>query len=204
MLNRRSFLTMAAAAATMPTAALAQVSLKELKPGVSGSVEAGGPRAPSAVKIQRQLEKEPEVILAPEERVPVERLKRNNTIRRHAPSIDIQAINFEFGSAEIPYDQYWKIEEIAIAMRRILRRRRFELFLIEGHTDAVGSRYSNYQLSFARARSLKRVLVREFGIPGRVLETEGYGEDYLLVPVPYAEWRNRRVTLRRITEFVRG
>ncbi len=193
MLNRRSFLTMTAAAAAMPSTALAQVS-----------VVSSGPRAPSAARIQKQLEEEPEVILAPKERVPVEQLKRNNQLRRHAPSIDIQAINFEFGSAEIPYDEFWKVEEIAIAMRRILRRRRREYFLIEGHTDAVGSRYNNYRLSVARARSLKRVLVREFGIPGWALETEGYGEDYLLVPVPYAEWRNRRVTLRRITDFIHG
>ena len=31
----------------------------------------------------------------------------------------------------------------------------------------------------------------------------GYGEDYLLVQTLSEEWRNRRVTLRRIDEFVR-
>jgi outer membrane protein OmpA-like peptidoglycan-associated protein len=36
----------------------------------------------------------------------------------------------------------------------------------------------------------------------RAIDTIGYGEDDLLVPTPYAEWRNRRVTLRRVTDFV--
>ncbi|MCA0338270.1 MAG: OmpA family protein, partial [Proteobacteria bacterium] len=49
----------------------------------------------------------------------------------------------------------------------------------------------------------KWVLVQEFGIPSRALETVGYGEDYLLVQTLNEEWRNRRVTLRRIDEFVR-
>ena len=88
-------------------------------------------------------------------------------------------------------------------MRNILRRRRHEIFLIEGHTDAVGSNRSNQILSEQRARSLARVLNSEFGIPWRAMETVGYGEEFLLVPVPYEEWRNRRVTLRRVTDIVR-
>ena len=46
------------------------------------------------------------------------------------------------------------------------------------------------------------VLVQYFGVPYRALDTIGYGEDHLLVPTPNAEWRNRRVTLRRVTDFV--
>lgn len=186
MLSCRKFITLAAAAVALSGQALAQSN------------------APSAAQIQRKLEAEPEIILAPKDRVPLRHLKKRPELRHRAPSIDIQAINFEFGSAEIPYNQFWKVEEIAIAMRRILRRRRQEVFLIEGHTDAVGSRYSNQLLSERRARSLRRVLVHEFGIPHYALETEGYGEDYLLVQVPYAEWRNRRVTLRRVTDFIHG
>jgi outer membrane protein OmpA-like peptidoglycan-associated protein len=87
-------------------------------------------------------------------------------------------------------------------MERILRRDPGAAFLIEGHTDAVGSDQSNLALSDARAASLKRTLVREFGIPRRALETVGYGEQYLLVPTQYENWRNRRVTLRRIDAFV--
>jgi outer membrane protein OmpA-like peptidoglycan-associated protein len=158
---------------------------------------------PSAATIERQLSAPPRKKLRAEERVTIQEFKRRPEMRRMAPSIDIQSINFAFASSEIDDSQYRKIENIADAMERILRRDRRAAFLIEGHTDAVGSRASNRALSEDRAASLKRVLVREFGIPRSALETVGYGEDYLLVPTENENWRNRRVTLRRIDEFLR-
>jgi len=65
------------------------------------------------------------------------------------------------------------------------------------------SRRSNQVLSERRAASLRRVLVSEFGIPGRALDTVGYGEEFLLVPTQDENWRNRRVTLRNVTEVIR-
>ncbi len=163
---------------------------------------AAAQETPSAAQIERSLKAAPSVVLPPEERLNRREIKRNFQIRRKAPSINIQSINFAFGSADIPRSERWKVERIAVAMNRILRRNPDELFLVEGHTDAVGSRQSNYVLSDRRAASLKRVLVGFFGVPSYALETAGYGEDYLLVPTPYENWRNRRVTLRRITDFV--
>lgn len=157
---------------------------------------------PSAQQIERQLEAAPRVRIRPEERVTIREFKKRPELRRNAPAIDIQSINFAFGSAEIPYSQYGKIENIADAIDRLLRRDRRHVFLIEGHTDAVGSWGSNQGLSEARAASLKSVLVNEFGIPRRALETVGYGEEFLLVPTQNEDWRNRRVTLRRITDQV--
>ena len=118
------------------------------------------------------------------------------------PSIDIQAINFAFGSAQIPVQEHWKVERIADALLDILQHSPDELFLIEGHTDAVGSSGSNLRLSRRRARSLQKLLMYHYGVPSYALETVGYGEEELLVPTLYAEWRNRRVTLRRITDIV--
>ncbi len=157
---------------------------------------------PSAVQIERQLDAQPRIRLRDTDRVTVREFKRRPDLRRAAPSIDIQAINFAFGSDEIPRSQFRKVENIAIAMERILDRDPDTLVLIEGHTDAVGSAGSNQILSERRAASLKRVLVREFGIPRSALETVGYGEDYLLVPTSQEEWRNRRVTLRAIDSFI--
>jgi outer membrane protein OmpA-like peptidoglycan-associated protein len=154
---------------------------------------------PSASQIERSLDAP---VAAPKRRVPMREFKRRPELRRMAPSINIQSINFEFGSSQISPSQYGKIDNIATAMERILRRDPGAAFLIEGHTDAVGSDQSNLALSDARAASLKRTLVREFGIPRRALETVGYGEQYLLVPTQYENWRNRRVTLRRIDAFV--
>lgn len=187
MLNRRNFilsLSSTALAGAMPVSALAQST------------------APSAAQIERSLSAPVRKKIKREQRIQRRELRKRRDIRIAAPSIDIQAINFEFGSSRIPYEEQWKVEEIAIAMRRILRRNSGEIFLIEGHTDAVGSRYNNQLLSEARARSLKRVLARRFGVDRWALEIAGYGEDYLLVPTQRPEWRNRRVTLRRVTDFV--
>lgn len=158
---------------------------------------------PNADRILRQLDVAPTTRVAPQRRVTVDEFKRRPDLRRAAPSIEIQAINFEFGSAEVPASQYRKVEQIANALDRLIARRPGTRILIEGHTDAVGSDASNYALSERRAASLKRVLVREFGVPARALETVGYGEEYLLVPTPYENWENRRVTLRRVDEFLR-
>ena len=160
-------------------------------------------QTPSAAQIERQLDASPQRRIAPERRVRREELRRRPEMRRMAPSIEIQSINFEFGSAEIHPSQYRKIENIARAMDRILDRRGRVVFLIEGHTDAVGSFGSNQDLSERRANSLRRVLVQRFGIPRSSLDTVGYGEEFLLVPTQYEDWRNRRVTLRNITDVIR-
>ncbi len=157
---------------------------------------------PSSDQILRKLEAPVRMAPRRNERVTIREFKRRPELRRAAPSIDIQSINFEFGSAEIPSSQYRKVEIIANALDRLLDRRPDSRVLIEGHTDAVGSDYSNQRLSEARAASLKRMLVREFGMPPYALETVGYGEEYLLVPTSDEEWQNRRVTLRRIDDFV--
>ena len=157
---------------------------------------------PSATQIERQLDAAPRVKLKPNQKVTVREFKRRPELRRMAPSIDIQSINFAFGSAEIPRSQYRKVENIADALEGLLKRRPRAKVLIEGHTDAVGSAASNLALSERRAESLKWTLVREFGIPRRALETVGYGEEFLLVPTQNENWRNRRVTLRRVDDFL--
>ena len=159
--------------------------------------------APSAGQILRKLEAAPRMQVAPNKRVTIRQLKRRPDMRRIAPSIDIQGINFAFGSASIPRSERWKVENIAIAVNTLLDRNPDEVVLIEGHTDAVGSRGSNQSLSEARAFSLKRDLGRYFGVPSYNLETVGYGEDYLLVPTLEENRRNRRVTIRVVTELLR-
>jgi outer membrane protein OmpA-like peptidoglycan-associated protein len=185
MLTRRTLAAALIAAIAMPSLAVAQAT------------------TPSAATIERKLEAAPRVKLRPNERVTIREFKRRPDLRRMARSIDIQSINFAFGSAAISSSQYDNIENIADALQRILRRDRGARVLIEGHTDAVGSFQSNQILSEQRAASLKRTLVREFGVPGYALETVGYGEEFLLVPTQHENWQNRRVTLRRFDDFIR-
>ena len=196
------------AATAVPTAGFAQQGELQL---AQQSNERGPARrrpfqpdnTPSASQIERSLDARPRRQFRPQERVTVREFKRRPDLRRMAPSIEIQSINFDFGSAAIPRDQYDKVERIAEGMRRVLRRNRDAIFLIEGHTDAVGSFQSNQVLSEDRAESLRRVLSRDFRVPSRALETVGYGEEFLLVNTQSEAWENRRVTLRRIDEMVR-
>lgn len=185
-MNRRFVLAGLVAALAMPGAAMAQSR-----------------DMPSADHILRKLETQPRMRMSPERRVTINEFKRRPDLRRAAPSIDIQSINFATGSATIPVSQYPKVEEIGIALRRILNRNPRARFLIEGHTDAVGSYESNLALSERRAASLRRVLSREFRVPSRGMETVGYGEEYLLVNTQRENWQNRRVTIRRIDQFLR-
>jgi outer membrane protein OmpA-like peptidoglycan-associated protein len=164
---------------------------------------AAAQETPSSGQILRQLEAAPKQEVAPEDRVTIQQLKRRPAMRRIAPSIDIRGINFAFGSAEIPRSERWKVENIGDAINQLLDNNPDAIVLIEGHTDAVGSRASNQRLSEARAASLKRDLRRYFGVPSYNLETVGYGEDFLIVPTPYEEWRNRRVTLREVSDLIR-
>jgi hypothetical protein len=106
MLNRRNFATALVAAVILPGAAFAQA------------------QTPSAATIQRQLESAPRMRLNQNQRVTVGEFKRRPDLRRAAPSIDIQSINFEFASAEIAPSQYRKVQNIADALNGILRRDR--------------------------------------------------------------------------------
>ena len=69
----------------------------------------------------------------------LEEIRDNYELRARLRRIDLDTINFEFGSWEIGPDQEFKLERIARAMLRVLERNPEAVFLIEGHTDAVGS-----------------------------------------------------------------
>ncbi len=68
-------------------------------------------------------------------------------------------------------------------------------FLIEGHTDSVGDRTMNQELSERRAATVAGFLIQEFRLPAERLSTRGVGEEQPMIPtgdnVP--EPRNRRV-----------
>jgi outer membrane protein OmpA-like peptidoglycan-associated protein len=88
-------------------------------------------------------------------------------------------------------------------MGNIIKKDPTETFLIEGHTDAVGTPQSNLVLSDKRAESVANVLTDVYGIPPENLATQGYGEQYLKVQTDSPEQQNRRVTIRRVTALVR-
>jgi len=150
-----------------------------------------------------------ETIIAP----PVAPLPRRYTLDevRYSPdlrarmrSVDIDTVTFETGSWDVSPGQAERLSVIAESIRRALQKSPNEVFLVEGHTDAVGADIDNLSLSDRRAESVADILTRNFGVPAENLTTQGYGEQYLKVASQEAERQNRRVTLRRITPLLAG
>jgi outer membrane protein OmpA-like peptidoglycan-associated protein len=133
----------------------------------------------------------------------VDEVKNSARIRDKVRRIDLDTITFDTGSAEIDRDEAQTLREVAKAIGDILERNPGETFLIEGHTDAVGSDESNLVLSDERAESVANVLTELFDIPAENLTTQGYGERYLKIDTDDDERANRRVTIRRITSLVK-
>jgi outer membrane protein OmpA-like peptidoglycan-associated protein len=102
----------------------------------------------------------------------------------------------------VPPDQARKLAVIAQAVRQVIERNASEVFLIEGHTDAVGPDIDNLSLSDRRAQSVAEALSRDFNVPPENLTTQGYGEQNLKVQTEEPSRENRRVTLRRITPLL--
>jgi outer membrane protein OmpA-like peptidoglycan-associated protein len=125
-------------------------------------------------------------------------------VRARMPSIDLDTINFETGSWEIPPDQTAKLQVIADGINRAISRNPREVFLIEGHTDAVGNDVDNLSLSDRRAQSAAELLTQQFQVPAENLVTQGYGEQNLKVQTDGPSRENRRVTARRITPLLNG
>jgi len=136
------------------------------------------------------------------DRYTLDEIRATATLRDRMRRIDLDDINFEFGSWEVDPGEYRKLERVARAMKRVISRNPDEVFMIEGYTDAVGSQEDNLSLSDRRAESVAEVLTEEFQVPFENLVTQGYGEDYLKVPTQAPERLNRRVAVRRITPLL--
>ena len=161
--------------------------------------------------LDAQQVEDPDVYYAFLERPPVERVerlysidevKRSARIRDKTRRVDLDTITFEFGSADVPEGEIRRLEGVAKAMEKLLAKNPAETFLVEGHTDAVGSDMANLALSDRRAESVAEALTNVFGIPPENLSTQGYGEQYLKVRTQEPERENRRVAIRRITPLV--
>jgi outer membrane protein OmpA-like peptidoglycan-associated protein len=144
---------------------------------------------------------------------PVERIERRYSldeirysagVRQRMPSIDLDSINFETGSWEIPPDQAAKLQGIADGLNRVIAANPRAVFLIEGHTDKVGSDVDNLSLSDRRAESAATLLTQQFGVPAENLTSQGYGEQYPKEEIDGPSHINRRVTIRNITPLLNG
>jgi outer membrane protein OmpA-like peptidoglycan-associated protein len=99
-------------------------------------------------------------------------------------------LNFKIGSAELTEESIKKIPEI---FATISARKSSDISVV-GHSDTVGPKKKNYEISFNRAQKVKELLVSR-GIDPQAVITDSHGEDNLLVKTAdeVAEPKNRRV-----------
>lgn len=101
-------------------------------------------------------------------------------------------ISFEFGSAKLTPVGRSLLGVMATALNDPALFA--NTFVIEGHTDAVGSAEANLVLSRLRAKAVKKYLVAHGVVSGR-LTAAGYGEYRLLKGKAPDDGANRRVEL---------
>jgi outer membrane protein OmpA-like peptidoglycan-associated protein len=148
-----------------------------------------------------------DVLIAPprkkiSRRYTVQEVEASPDLRAAMPRIEIDTVHFGFNEAFVRAEEVSNLDRLAEIMERILTAHPREIFLIEGHTDAVGSDAANLVLSRQRAEAIKTALQTYYVIPGKNLRTVGYGERYLKIPTAEAEQENRRVSVSRATALI--
>ena len=129
-------------------------------------------------------------------------IRQIDRVRYLAPAAQVQNITFDTGSAAISPDEARNLLALGELMTSMIAENPNEVFLIEGHTDAVGSDVMNLTLSDRRAESVARALTEYFGVSPANMVLQGYGESDLRIRTEAAERENRRVVVRRITPLL--
>jgi outer membrane protein OmpA-like peptidoglycan-associated protein len=137
-----------------------------------------------------ELLDEPEVILT------------RPDVREALPGVEIDTIRFGFNEAFVREEEVQNLDRLGAIIERVVTAHPQELFVIEGHTDAVGSDEYNLKLSKQRAEAVREILLEFYNIGEENLMTVGLGERYLKIPTPDPEQENRRVTVRRATPLL--
>ena len=163
-------------------------------PLVGGSTPAVADEAsgaiPTADDFIRALSPEP-VVKTRGIRMREEAVAETREADRPEPAyVDVPMITFEYNSAELTPSARAVLDQLAIALQS--ERLADGQFLIEGHTDAVGSDDYNRALSEERARAAREYLASK-QIGEVRLETVGMGEDELLEDTDGPSEINRRV-----------
>jgi outer membrane protein OmpA-like peptidoglycan-associated protein len=138
----------------------------------------------------------------PARRYTIDEVVRDPVVRETMPAVEIDTIKFGFNEDFVREEALEDLDRVGEVLEKIVAAHPKEVFLVEGHTDAVGSDAYNLDLSRRRAESVKQALTTYYNIEPRNLATVGYGERYLRIQTDEAEEENRRVTIRRATPLV--
>ncbi|HYT67587.1 MAG TPA: OmpA family protein [Vicinamibacterales bacterium] len=102
---------------------------------------------------------------------------------------------FKFGQAKIPADMQSQIDELVAQLKANPNGGFIE---IEGHTDNVGPKDTNYKIGLDRAEAVKRYLYENQQIPLHKINVISYGEEKPIAPNKTKAGRaqNRRVVIK--------
>ncbi|MFP4571101.1 OmpA family protein [Rhodosalinus sp.] len=134
----------------------------------------------------------------------LEQVRQIDAVRKLVPVVSLDRIGFPTGSAAISASEAEELNALGTAMRRAIRENPGAVFLVEGHTDAVGSAAYNLLLSDRRAESVALALTEYFGVPPANMIVQGYGESDLRVETQDPSQANRRAAVRNITPLLAG
>jgi outer membrane protein OmpA-like peptidoglycan-associated protein len=103
--------------------------------------------------------------------------------------------NFKFGKTDLPDEAKAKLDEMMMQLKANPQNVFIE---IEGHTDNVGSKETNYKLGLDRAEAVKRYLYEQHQIPLHKINVISYGEEKPVSPNNTRQGRaqNRRVVIK--------
>ncbi len=114
---------------------------------------------------------------------------------RDNPTIALSII-FEFNSAELTAGAKQTLDQVGKALTS--NELETYRFMLEGHTDSVGSAEYNMGLSQRRARVVRAYLVSNFGISQKRLVAVGRGEKFPILPGNPTARDNRRVQVMNL------
>ena len=135
-------------------------------------------------------------------RFSLSQVRNIRAVRNLVPIIEIDQVTFDTGSAAIRPTEAEELAAIGRTMRDMIAEDPYRVFLVEGHTDAVGSASMNLALSDRRAESLALALTEYFDVPPENMVVQGYGESNLKIPSGGDVRENRRVAVRDITTLL--
>jgi OmpA-OmpF porin, OOP family len=110
--------------------------------------------------------------------------------RTSGPAVAVD-IKFALNSADLTDQAKATLKQMATAMKS--NQLASYHFLLEGHTDTIGSPDYNLTLSKRRAEAVRSYLTDQFGVDSSRLQAVGRGEDALLDPNHPTSPVNRRV-----------
>ncbi len=110
--------------------------------------------------------------------------------------VALYGIHFASGKSDVTPDSAKALEEVG----KLLAQEPGWKLRVEGHTDDVGEKKANLELSKKRAAAVKAYLVSKVSVKAAQLVTEGYGDGKPVAPNDSdgARAKNRRVELVKL------